>query len=149
MFRTLLERLSERYPPRTGFKVTESLISDIKADVPNASPIKVAHKFGVPVGLVRFIINETPNPNTEFTKLSEDGWGRPALRRFILTRKPVGESWPKADEENLQKHRELYDAGLVEMCQGRDGDFIIQYSMPRRKPASRRHPWFKRESEYE
>lgn len=66
------------------------------------------------------------------------GWGRPSMHPYILSRRHVGmERWPSEDYDLLHKHRKLHDEGKVTMCQGRDGDWFIQYAIPNNVPIKR------------
>lgn len=59
------------------------------------------------------------------------GWGRPSLQRHIISRrKAYAQSWPDADLQTIIDHKRLHDQGRVIMCQGRDGEYIIQYAIP-------------------
>lgn len=146
MLYSLTELVSARFPSTEGFRVTETLVADIQKELDNTklrtNPVKIAARFGVPPAMVRFIMQETPSPNTEFTKLSEDGWGRKELRPFLVSRKASGDGWPEADEAKIEEVREAYDAGLVEICQGRDGDFILLYAIVRKRQVKRVCPYF-------
>lgn len=143
-YRSLVQRAGERFPPQDGFRVTESLIEDIKKELKHgrANPVKIATKFGVPSSLVRYIESEIPNPNTEFTRHSDDGWGRIELRRYIIARQLAGEAWSDADEDKIAEARKQYDDGLVEICRGRDGDFILLYAITRKRPIKRGYKYF-------
>lgn len=147
----LVDRARARFPDTDKVKVTETLIAEIKNDLASDknTPVKIATRLGVPVALVRFISNEMPQPSGVFLAVSEDGWGREELRPYIVARKrALSDSWDAEDEAALQKARDNYDAGIVEMAQGRDGIFIIQYAFPRRKHIKRDMPWFKLEEEF-
>lgn len=86
------------------------------------NPHTISRALEVPVSYVRVIMNEG----------LEDlpGWGRLSLQRNLLSRRLIGRSWPKDDTLLLAEHRRLHDMGRVSMCQGRDGDWILQYAVP-------------------
>lgn len=70
------------------------------------------------------------------------GWGKPSLQRFIISRrKAFAPEWPVEDAEIIIEHKRLHDQGRVIMCQGRDGEFILQYAIPTRRPL-RTQPYF-------
>lgn len=70
------------------------------------------------------------------------GWGRPSLHPYILSRRGVNAyEWPREDRGLILEHRRLHDQGKTTMCQGRDGQYIIQYSIPTRVTV-RRAPYF-------
>lgn len=132
--RPLIERLTERFPTKEGFKVTQSLIDDIQTELKSvrANPVRIATKFGVPASMIRFIMQETPSPTTKYVQHSDDGWGRYELRDYVVTRCVAGDGWGGNSVKAIAKARTDYDAGTHEMCQGRDGDFLILYSIPRK-----------------
>lgn len=60
--------------------------------------------------------------------------GQPNLRKYIVSVRHSGNpQWPKEDEAKIEKARSDWEAGMVEMCQGRDRGWVIQYSIPRKK----------------
>lgn len=59
------------------------------------------------------------------------GWGNPALHPHIISRRRASaSSWPVEDATVIIEHKLMHDQGRVIMCQGRDGDYIIQYAIP-------------------
>lgn len=144
MVQSLLDMVMMRFPATEAYHVTETLIDDLRRELngnrPN--PVKIAARYGVPASMVRFIMQESPSPNTEFTKVSTDGWGRKELRPWLISRKASGDAWPEADKAKIEAARDDYDAGAVEVCQGRDGDFILLYRIPRKRPVKRIYQYF-------
>ena len=69
------------------------------------------------------------------------GWGPVAKYRFLVSRRRSSQGWPKEDSKVLDEARRRHDAGTVTMCQGRDGDWIIQYAIPSQR-ANKRDPYF-------
>lgn len=69
--------------------------------------------------------------------------GRESLRPFIVAVKHVcADGWPPAAGAALLEARERYCEGTHEMVQGRDGQTIIQYLIPRKTPVGPRDfPW--------
>lgn len=146
---SLIDRARARFPQSETFKITPSLIEEIQKELLafRANPVRIATKLGVPIALVRYIANETPTGTSEFTVHSTDGWGRFELRDFIVTRKNAGSEWSLEDRPKIEAIREAYDQGFIEMAQGRDGNFVIQYAFPRSKRAKRTYLYFKLEEE--
>ena len=106
---------------------------------PDADLQRVSRQYGIPARLIRELLGAAPSA-TSF-KEQYGGWGRPELRIFAVSRTRAGDEWPATDWATIQRARFEYDAGKVEMCQGRDGDWIIQYVIPRLKPI-KRLPYF-------
>lgn len=70
------------------------------------------------------------------------GWGRPSLQRHIISRRRAfAPEWPVEDADVIIEHKRMHDQGRVIMCQGRDGEFILQYAIPTRRPL-RTQPYF-------
>lgn len=82
-------------------------------------------------------------------RVSSDGYGRLELRSFIISRRYVDADWPALDDMVIERTREEYDEGKVEMVTGRDGFYQILYRIPRKLIAKRRKPYFKQEEELE
>lgn len=59
-----------------------------------------------------------------------DGEGRPELRQYIVAKKSASGEWDN-NSSSIKEMRALFERGTHEMCQGRDGDTIIQYLIPR------------------
>lgn len=71
------------------------------------------------------------------------GWGRLNLQPFIVSRRHWSAThWPVQDIPNIHETRRLYDQGKVIMCQGRSGDWIIQYAIPVKGRPMRRPHYF-------
>jgi len=71
------------------------------------------------------------------------GWGRPSLQRHIISRRrATAPHWPVEDAQTLIDAKRDHDRGRVTMCQGRDGEWIIQYAVPSTRQPIRRTPWF-------
>ncbi|MFN4091654.1 MAG: hypothetical protein ACK4FG_02005 [Brevundimonas sp.] len=75
-----------------------------------------------------------PTPMTRPRRLQRPAeLGNPNLRRYIVSARHVEFStWPSQDEEKILQARANYEAGTHEMCQGRDQDWFILYSIPRK-----------------
>lgn len=80
-------------------------------------------------------------PHRPYPEISLDGLGRPELRQFIVDTKHVSSAWPRV----AQMIYDAYDAGTVDVCQGRDGDTIILYAIPRVRVDHDRRPYFSRQ----
>lgn len=101
----------------------------------NRNPYEIAQQLNLKVREVRQVMLQH-----ELEDLP--GWGRLGLQIHIISRRRASApEWPSGDIPRLLEHRRQHDQGRVNMCQGRDGDWIIQYAIPNRKPV-RRSPWF-------
>lgn len=70
--------------------------------------------------------------------------GRPELRRFVVAtgRYVYGYGLKWDNEQAIREAMRKHELGTHEMCQGRDGNVIIQYCVPRKAPVKPRLlPW--------
>lgn len=104
------------------------------------NPHHLADGLGITVKEARRLLRE----ELEY----EPGWGRPHMHPYIVSRRHVWGAWPAVDAARLSENRGLHDEGKVTMCQGRDGEFIIQYAIPNHPPVKRDQPYFKAGSYY-
>lgn len=116
-----------------------AILADLKQ--PNSDIQRVSRAYGVPIRFIRDILPPPPPAPTN-TEVFE-GYGRPELQKYLISRTRAGAAWPAADAPAIQHARNEYDAGIIEMCTGRDGDWLILYAIPRRTPAHNRLPYFK------
>ena len=90
---------------------------------------RVCKALDISLGRVKQVIGTQSSPIERKTSLY-GGRGRPELEKFIVATKASDEQWNNNAPE-LQQCRARYEAGTHEMCQGRDGDTILLYSIPR------------------
>ena len=98
------------------------------------NPHELAEKYKITLAEAREMLRN------ELTPL--EGWGRVNLQQHIISRRRIGSAWPRADKEALDHNRGLHDQGRVTMCQGRDGDHVIQYAIPTMGTAIKRRAVF-------
>lgn len=104
---------------------------------------KVAQRLGVPYqdfitnhGLTlaapsTLTVRRRTPPETLGQRTRENGGPDPKL---IISCKHVDSpTWPKDDMPRIEAARRHYELGTHEMCQGREGDWFILYSIPRVK----------------
>jgi hypothetical protein len=101
---------------------------------------RVAKKAGVSVDFVR---NYDIVANKRFV-VSEDGQGRPEMRKYIVAIRHADRHWDKNKYPGLDQARRDYDAGRIEMITGRDGFNFILYAIPRTEIAKKRRVYFSR-----
>lgn len=118
----------------------EMLLEELEK--PNADVQRIARLYGIPSRILRDLQGGEQEPATFAEK--NGGFGRPELQQFIVSRTRAGASWPTSDSEAIEKARESYDKGFVEVCQGRDGNWIILYAIPRLMPDIGRQVYFSR-----
>lgn len=132
----------------------EEEILSMWKDGAGKKPGRIAKETGLPIREVLRVIGAhessqpappaaTAGPFREpallraLTPIAElDGYGRPELRPYLIARRTKHEPWD--NQATIASAREEYDAGTIEMCQGRDGDFLLLYRIPRKVPAKPR-----------
>lgn len=98
------------------------------------NPLEVSRDLKVHVSDVRAVMRSGLPPLP--------GWGRLELQTYIVSRRrSYDPHWPLDDLPTLQDCRRQHDQGRVTMCQGRDGNHILQYAIPSHTPI-RRAPYF-------
>ncbi len=64
--------------------------------------------------------------------------GRPHARQFVIAIKRCGNDWPEEYDTIIKDARHKFDQGTHEMCQSIDRGWVVQYLIPRRRPAAPR-----------
>lgn len=112
------------------FKALEELLSKTR------NPHEIADQLDLKLSEVRDVMR-----TIELDELP--GWGRQSMQRYIVSRRTCGAAaWPASDQTRLLECRRQHDQGRVTMCQGRDGEFIIQYAVPTRGRPLKRNAYF-------
>jgi hypothetical protein len=99
------------------------------------SIFRTCKQLDVSLDRVKRVIG-TPNFHIERKTALYGGRGRPELEQYIAATKHASEPWDNTSAE-LRQARSRYEAGSHEMCQGRDGDTILLYTIPRAVPEPR------------
>lgn len=107
------------------------------------SPSKVARNLGISIRKVLEVDQELSGHPRIVREERHDGLGRPELRQFTVARKRAMAVWDASDPKIIAA-REAYEAGTHDMATGRDGDWLILYSIPVRK-TNPRPSYFKQE----
>jgi hypothetical protein len=95
------------------------------------SPFKTAHAVGVDVSEVFAVIDEKQDQLTSAPE-RHGGFGRPDLREHMVGRRRASDlEWDNSDVL-IAKARMDYEAGTHIMATGRDGAWLILYSIPRK-----------------
>lgn len=106
------------------------LDQDIKDEfAKHKSIFRCARALGVSLDRVTSVVGEK-NFHVEKRPAQYGGRGRPEVEKFIVMTKDGNEAWNNTSSE-IEAARKEYEAGTHEMTQGRDGDTIILYSIPR------------------
>jgi hypothetical protein len=98
------------------------------------SPGRIHKNTGIPIQTIVRIIHDS-----QHVAADGEGYGRKNLQKYIIARRSVRGQWPQESLAALKSAQRQYDAGEIEMCQGRDGDIIIQYAIPRQVPCAQRN----------
>ena len=109
------------------------------------SPFRVAGKLGMGTARVLQILADNPLAASLSTVSAcvetHGGFGRPELVQYTVARKRPTPAWEN-DSPEIRLARKNYEAGTHELATGRDGDWLILYSIPRRAVAPGRSTYF-------
>lgn len=109
------------------------------------SPYKVARELGYGPSIVWEIIERNQDTAALPTQ-RYDGNGRPDMEQFLVKRmKVTAEGWNNEDEA-VAGARARFCAGTHTMTTGRDGPWLLLYSIPLKKPIEARPDYFKMRS---
>lgn len=100
------------------------------------APSKVARNLGVDIRLVLPIADELAGNPRVLREEQFGGWGSPEFRDFAVARKRAHETWDNSTPA-IAEARAAYEAGTHDMCTGRDGDWLILYSIPQQRVTPR------------
>lgn len=126
-------------------EVTPELRAEIIAGLRKLrSPSKVMRATGIDLRIILPIADELAGMPRVIREEVHGGYGRPDLRDHLVGRKRAHEVWENS-ELAIAEARSRYEAGTHEMCTGRDGDWLLLYSIPRNEPTAPRPDAFKPE----
>lgn len=114
-------------------------MSNIQSQVVNLvargyKPSVISDQLGIPFSKVL----ELSSPD----KPHSFDLGKKSLRRHLIAVKRSAEEWPAKFSRQINLARMQYDAGLVEMFQGRDGEYILLYAKKRQVPLTEERAYF-------
>lgn len=107
-------------------------------------PQQIVSRFGIPLRIVNAVLEGRDPPGGYHSPVLVDvdlaDKGRVELRKYMISRKVPDGVWPQ--NETIDRARRDYDAGRIELCQGRSQEYIFLYAIPRKIVVTRRHPYF-------
>lgn len=113
-----------------------ALTPEVEADIlakfkQTRSPFKTAHACGVDVSEVFAVIDAKSDQLTSAEE-RHGGLGRPEMQRYTVARRRASDrEWDNGNTA-IALARENYEAGTHIMATGRDGAWLILYSIPRK-----------------
>lgn len=128
--------------PKIAKVLTPEVIEDIISEYRRTrSPFKTANACGVDVAIVWGVIDQ----NKDRMSIYEErygGKGRPELQQFLVaSRRASDREWDNADHGIIAARRAL-EAGTHVMTTGRDGQWLLLYSIPRKGQRDPRPDYF-------
>lgn len=105
------------------------------------SPFKTATAVGVNVQTVWSVIDTNKDSMSPFEE-RHGGRGRPEMEPYLVATRHVGDRGWNNEQPEIAAAREAYEAGTHEMATGRDGAWLILYSIPRRRVDMERAGYF-------
>ena len=96
------------------------------------SPFRTANNTGLDAAVVWAIIEEHSDKLSSFQERN-GGQGRPEMLKYLVGRRRVtARQWDNS-EPAVAKARADYEAGTHELTTGRDGGWLLLYSIPRKR----------------
>ena len=122
--------------------MSPEIIAEILAEYKRCrSPFKTAKAVGVDVAQVWSVIDTNKDKLSTFEE-RHGGRGRPDMEKHLVaTRRATDRGWENSQPE-IAAARAAYEAGTHEMATGRDGAWLLLYSIPRRYPVTGRDGYF-------
>lgn len=114
-------------------EVWEEIATDLRKT--RGATSRTAKNLGYDIRLV-LQVAEAENEPRIVREEKYGGLGRPELRDYAVARKKAWQVWDNT-QPALAKARAEFEEGSHEMVTGRDGDWLILYSIPRRVPLPR------------
>lgn len=122
-------------------EVREEIARDLRK---TRAPARTAKNLAYPIRLVLEVVEEEKQPRP-FREEKYEGLGLPNMQQYIVARKRPWELWDNKVDPVLTARAD-YEAGTHEMLTGRDGDWLILYSIPRKVVAKDRQNYFQPEN---
>ena len=114
-------------------RILDDVIEDIMFEYKRTrSPHKAARALGLSIDYVWGVIDDNKeyyDDEASSHKETYGGRGPPALRKYVAGRTRAGTPWDN-NSLPIQQARAAYEAGTHDMATGRDGKWLILYSIP-------------------
>lgn len=129
--------------------MSEQLTPEVEAEIiavykRTRSPFKTATETGVDVAVVWKVVDQNKDKLSSFEE-RHGGRGRPEIERFMVAARRCSErEWDNASPA-IASARADYERGTHIMATGRDGQWLLLYSFPRRGPREPRPNYFRPE----
>jgi len=108
------------------------------------SPFKTATETGVDVADVWKVVDENKDRMSVFEE-RYGGRGRPDLQDFLVASRRAGDREWDNEDAGVAAARARYEAGTHTMATGRDGQWLLLYSIPLKWPSDPRPNYFRPE----
>ena len=117
--------------------MTSELKTEIELELRKVrAPGKVSRNLGIDIRLVLEVADELAGTPRRVREEIYDGYGRPDIRQYLVGRKRATDVWDNTNP-TIAAARAAYEAGTHDMATGRDGDWLLLYSIPQRKVTPR------------
>lgn len=112
-------------------EIREEVLAEHAKNPQRFSPFRTATALGIPTGAVMEIVQDLDESKTT-RSIQHGGEGRPELREFLVgRRKAMAAGWDNK-EPAIAAARAALEAGTHIMTTGRDGPWLLLYSIPRK-----------------
>lgn len=106
----------------------------------------IASRFAIPLRTVKTVLRGDVPPGGYYVpKVVDDRFeeeGRPDIRRHLIARKSALALTSWGDDPAILRAQAQYDAGEIDMAQGRSATYIFLYAFPRKEKDVTRQAYF-------
>lgn len=122
-------------------EVRQEIIDAHSRNPQRFSPFRVSTALGVPIDEVMEVVDGL-SEKSNGRKPRFDGYGDPAMKEHLMARrKAMGPGWDNT-REKVALARKRFEEGTHIMVTGRDGPFLLLYSIPRKRPVEAQPNYF-------
>ncbi len=133
--------MTDRPPTSLSDEVIEDILTEFRR---TRSPFKAAVACGVDVAVVWDLLGENPDRMSVYVERF-GGRGRPELEPYLVAARRAGDRGWDNEDRGIVVARAALEAGTHIMVTGRDGQWLLLYSIPRRGARDPRPNYFQPE----
>lgn len=126
-------------------EIRRDILAEHSKNPQRFSPFRTSKALGVPIQDVIKVIETNTDANSQLT-VKHDGYGDPKVREFVVARRRAMLAGWDNNDPAIATARADYEAGTHLMVTGRDGPWLLLYSIPRKLGPKPRPDYFSTES---
>lgn len=115
--------------PAVTPEIEKEILAEYRKNPQRFSPFRTASAVGASIDQV-FAVVDANKESAAKSDESHGGYGKPNLRRYLIARKKGMTSGWNNDDPKIKAARDGLEEGTNTMVTGRDGTWILLYSIP-------------------